>query len=303
MPITEPSLETDLRLAVALDTALRIILADMASIRNTGAVLNLGSINATGSDTSRIRYAGLGGTDAFSTITPDGTAVTESALVDASADIAVVRGAIMREITDLATLTGFSDDINPARLAASMAGEYEKYFNQLVCAAVATFGSDVGSSGVDMSVDDYFDALFSLELASVPGPYFCLLAPVQLANLQESLRAEGGAVQWMPATSAMLQIKGQGYAGEFLGVSVFKSSDVTTTAGNRDGGMWGIGALGYKTGSMAPPIGAVVTSPNSEIVVEFNRNAAAGITEIVGNAYCGVGLIEDARGVGIVTDA
>ena len=300
MPITEASLETDLRLAVALDTALRIILTDMASIRNTGAILNLGSVSGTGSDTSRIRFAGLDGTDSFAT-TADGAAVAETALTDASADIAVVRGAIMREITDLATLTGFADDINPARLAQSMAGEYERYFNGLAAAAVANFGTDVGNTAVAMSVDDYYDAIFALEVANVPGGYFCLLAPVQLANLQESLRAEGGAVQWMPATAEMLSIRGQGYAGTFLGVDVFRSSDVTTTLGARDGGMWGPGALAYKTGTMRPPIGAVVTSPNSEIVVEFNRNAAAGITEIVGHAYVGVGLIEDDRGIGITT--
>ena len=107
----------------------------------------------------------------------------------------------------------------------------------------------------------------------------------------------------MPATAEMISIKGQGYVGEFLGESIFKSSDVTTAAGDREGGMWGAGCLGNKTGTMRAPIGATVTSPNSEIVVEFNRNAAAGITEIIGNAYLGVGLIEDARGVGLNSDA
>lgn len=302
MPINQVNLQPDLRLATALDASLRMILSDMASIRNTGAVLNLGSINGTGADTSRIRFAGLGATDAFSTIAPDGTAVTETALVDASADIAVVRGALMREITDLATLTGYANDVNPASLAASMAASYERYFNQQVAAAVSTLGTDV-TAAAGLTVDDYYDAIFTLELASVPGPYFAMLAPVQVANLQESLRAEGGAVQFMPATAEMLQIKGQGYVGDLLGVSIFKSSDVTTAAGDREGGMWGLGAFGYKTGTMQTPIGAVVTSPNSEIVVEFNRNAAAGITEIVGNAYLGVGLIEDARGVGLNSDA
>jgi hypothetical protein len=183
-----------------------------------------------------------------------------------------------------------------------MAASYERYFNQQVAAAVSNFGTDV-TAAAGLTVDDYYDAIFALELASVPGPYFCMLAPVQVANLQESLRAEGGAVQFMPATAEMLQIKGQGYVGDLLGVSIFKSSDVTTAAGDREGGMWGLGALAYKTGSMQAPIGATVTSPNSEIVVEFNRNAAAGITEIVGNAYLGVGLIEDARGVGLNSDA
>lgn len=302
MPITQVNLQPDLRLAVSLDAALRLILSDMASIRNTGAVEWLGTVDGTGSDTSRIRLAGLGSTNPFQTITPDGTAVAETALTDASADIAVVRGALMREITDLATLTGFADDVNPATLAASMAASYERYFNQQVAAAVSTLGTDV-TAAAGLTLDDFYDAMFVLQLASVPGPYFALLAPVQVNDLMESLRAEAGAVSLMPATAEMLSIKGQGYVGEFLGVSIFKSSDVSTAGGDREGALWGGGCFGYKTGTMRAPIGAVVTSPNSEIVVEFNRNAAAGITEIIGNAYLGVGLIEDARGCGLNSDA
>ena len=302
MPITEVSLETDLRLAVALDTSLRIILADMGSIRKSGALVNLGTIDGTGSDTSRIRFAGLA-SDPFVT-SADGAAVAETALTDASADIAVVRGALVRELTDLANLTGFAEDISPMSLAQSMAWGYEAWFNGLVGTAVTGFTTDVGSTGVDMSVDDYYDAIFTLELASVPGPFYCLLAPRQLADLQNSLRAEAGAVQFMPATADMLKIKwGEGYAGEFLGVSIIKSSFVNTTATDEEGGMWGLGAVGYKTGTVRPPIGAAVTSVDSEIVVEFERQAASGVTQIVGNGYAGVAIIEDARGVGIVTDA
>jgi len=303
MTITHTSLETDLRLAVTLDTALHVLLHDAASIRDSGSLMYLGSVNGTGSDTSRIRYAGLNGLDAMAVVA-DGSAASETALTDASVDIAVTRKCILRQITDLATLTGFANDINPATLAASVVGEYNTAFNDAVAAAVASAATTVGSSGVDMTVDDYYDAMFQLELNSVPGPYFAMLHPRQIADFQESLRAEGGATQYMQATADMLRIKGQGYAGNFLGVDIYKMSAVDDDGSDREGGMWGFGAIGWKNGIIQTPPGAVMTSPDREVVVEFARGpgAASGFTQIIGHAYFGVSVLEQDRIVGINTD-
>ena len=51
--ITNASMEVDLRLAASLDAALHVLLHDAGTIRNTGALTFLGSINGSGSDTSR----------------------------------------------------------------------------------------------------------------------------------------------------------------------------------------------------------------------------------------------------------
>ena len=303
MPITNASLIPNLRLATALDAALKVILHDEMSLRTTGSVMNLGSINGTGAADSTVRYAGLDGFDAFNAAGETAT-VAETPFITASAQIAVGRAALRRDISDLAVITGLqSGDVDPMRLAQSMVGGYEQYFNSLSAAAINTFTTTVGAAGVDMTVDNYYDAVFALEVASVPGPYFCLISPTQLANFQESLRAEGGAAQWMPATADMLQIKGQGYAGNFLGVDIYKSDKILEDgAGDAHGGMWGLGALGYKTGTVVNPLGGFVTSPGSEIGVEFERQAASATSEIVGHAYLGLSVLEDARGVQIVTD-
>lgn len=303
MPITNAALIPDLRLATALDAALRVILHDEASLRTTGSILNLGSINGTGAAASTIRYAGLDGFDPFQNAGGEVAPVAETAFATTSAQIAVERAALRRDISDLAVMTGLANDVDPARLAQSMVGGYEQYFNILAALAVGSLTTSVGAAGVDMTVDDFYDAMFALEIASVPGPYWCLLSPDQIANFQESLRAEGGAAQYMPATAEMLQIKGQGYAGNFLGVDIFKSDKVFVDgAGDAHGGMWGLGCMAYKTGTVVNPTGGFVTSPGSEIVVEFERNANEATTEIVGHGYLGLSVIEDARGVQIVTD-
>jgi len=303
--ITEASLVTELRLATALDTALHVLLHDAGTIRNTDAISYLGSINGTGAAGSRIREVGLDGYAAM-VATADGSAASATVPTLDEVDITVAKYSILRELTDLANLTGFGDDINPARLARSVVGEYEAAFMTAVGTMIATASTNVGTSGVNMSVDDFYDAIFQLELSGggVPGPYHCLLAPRQLADLQESLRAEGGSTAFNPATADMLTIKGQGYVGDFAGVSIHKSSRVTDNGTNFEGAMWGVDALGYKTATVKPVPGAIMTSPDREVVVEFNRGAgaAAGYTQIIGHAYFGMAILEQARIVGIVTD-
>jgi hypothetical protein len=299
--ILQSNLETDLRLASSLAANLRVLLADQASLRTSGAVTFLGSVNGSLTDTLSERFAGLDGYDAFAAASSEASDESSTAMTDASASIAVARMVIRRDISDLAVLTG-NGAINPRRLAASMVGEYEQGFNQLVADAIDDASTDVGSSGVDASISDFFDAIFQLELNSVPGPYFAILHPRQVADLQESLRAEGGAVQYMPATAEMLMAKGQGYAGSLLGVDIHKISKVNSAGGNRHGCMLGLGALGYRVGIVEEVIGSTVIRAD-EFVVEFERDASKSTTEIVGSSYLGVGIIEQARIVGIVTDA
>lgn len=302
MPILHSGLETDLRLALALDQALRVTLTDTHSMRTSGAISFLGTVNGTGSDTSQIRFAGLH-TDPF-VATGESTDVAETALADASTSIAVVRAALVRQVSDLAVATGFSQDINAPVLASSMVQSYDKYFNSLIGTAIATAGTDVGSSGIDMSVSDFHDAIYTLQIAEVPGPWHCMLHARQLSDLQESARGEAGATQYQAATAELLNIKGQGYAGTLLGVDIWRSSGVSGDGTNRHGGMWGLGALGFKTAIVSPTIGAgsAFMVRMDELLVELARRPGEALEEVVGNAYVGVGLIEDARIVGIVTD-
>ena len=56
------------------------------------------------------------------------------------------------------------------------------------------------------------------------------LSPRQLADFQESLRAEGGALQYQAATADMLQAKGQGFQGRFASVDIYRSATLTMMA-------------------------------------------------------------------------
>ena len=295
----------DLRLSAILHQDIQMLLADRAGLWGHPAITYYGDVAGRGSTVLEVPLAGLDGSDKMAAVA-EGASVSNSALVDASPSITIARQALQYEISDLANLTD-SVGLNTDRLAASMVGSADMRFTEMIAGITDDFTATAGTSGTNMSVDDWFDAQFALTQAGVPGPYFALLHPQQLTDFQGSLRAETGILSWQPASADMTLVKGQGFAGQFSGVDVFTSQQVPTAnaAADRAGGMWGQGAVGYCDGAIAPVRGAgdIVMPAGTKIVVEFERSASGGLTKVVGNYYVGVGIVEDGRGVSIITDA
>ena len=304
--ITYTTLDTSgLRMDLMIENEVRALLHDAASIRNSGALLFSGDVAGMGSDTISLRYAGLDGYEATNTAT-DGAEISSSTLTQDTAEITVGRIGLRYDITDLATLTKLGNDIDVFRLAESMAGAFEARFMEMVCATFTGFSSQAGTAGVDMSVDDFMDALYLLEIADNPSQLFAVLHPRQIADLQSSIRNEtANAIAFNPAHHDLLKSLGQGYVGDFMGVQIHKSSYVVNNSGSREGAMFSAGAIAYALGTPLP-----LAAPNGEIrpagtpvLVELERDSAYSLTKVVGTAYTGAAIVEQARGVQILTDA
>jgi hypothetical protein len=293
------------RLAAVLHQEIVLKLADRASLHMHPSILRLGNVAGRGSSTVQIPVVGLDGSDVMSSVA-DGSPVSNTALSESGVNVTVARHALQYSISDLANLTD-SVGLNVQRLAESMVGSTLMTFQSLLCNVIDDFTQVVGTSGVDMSVDDFYSAQFALTLQSVAGPYICILHPRQLADFQASLRAEAGPSQFVPATQEMLNIKGQGFAGMFNGVDIFVSSKVVTAnaGADRAGAMLGYSAIAMAEGSPFAVTGAggIVQPAGTPLVVEFERDASSALTKIVGNYYCGVAKVQDGMGVSIITDA
>jgi len=293
----------DLRYATILAGELGLLLADRASLWRNPAITFYGDARGSGSTVFDVPLAGLDGYDLMASVA-ENASTSNTALTDASPAITVARQALQYQISDLANSTD-SVGLTAERLAQSMVGSASMRFTEMVANVADDFTSTVGTSGADMTVDDFFDAQFALTQSSVPGPYLAMLYPVQLTDLQNSIRAEAGALQFMPATQEMLNIKGAGFQGMFNGVEIFASSHVPTANAGADsaGGMFGRGAIGYRemSVSVVPGHNGVIQA-TGPISVEFERDAAGALTKIVGNYFVGVAIIEDGRGVSIITD-
>tara|TARA_R110000772_G_scaffold211130_1_gene321793 strand:- start:1506 stop:2456 length:951 start_codon:yes stop_codon:yes gene_type:complete len=302
-------LEPDgLRLSSMIEAEVRAQLADMASIRTgTDALLFAGDVAGSGSDAVTLRFAGYGAKTPMASAAEDAD-VSATSLTTATSTITVARNSLRYDITDTAVLTGLGADIDPFLLASSMAMSAEARFMEIICSTFTSASTSVGTATVDMSVDDFMDAIFALEIADNNGNFYAVLAPRQWADLQNSLRSESNnALAFSPAVEAAIGAKGQGYQGSLLGVEIFRSSRVqnSSPAGNKIGAMFSSGAIGYAIGTPRPlaGAGAEVRPAGTPVVVGFERDESKALTEVVGHLYCGAAIAQDAQIVKIVTDA
>lgn len=306
--ITNNSLVGDLRLQQMLSQEIKLLLTDARNLRNTPFLDFVGSINGMGSDTIRVRKAGLDGYDSFSSFTgaTEDDAVGESTLVDGHADIVVKRQALMYKISDLASMTGMGgSDIDPFRIAESIAKSYELLFAELTASTVAGFTASVSNAGA-LTIDDFIGAFQTLELAAAgkgaPGPYVALLHPEQWQDLQNDIRGEdNNALAFAPASFEAMSAKGPGYKGSYLGVDIYTSSHITESAGQHVGALWAPGAIGFATGKPAALVGAAESMDMGDVLIEMDRDSTRALTNIVGHCYLGMGVVDADRGVKLLS--
>tara|TARA_R110002012_G_scaffold23910_8_gene80796 strand:- start:3001 stop:3828 length:828 start_codon:yes stop_codon:yes gene_type:complete len=274
---------------------------DPTSLR--AVATNLGDIGGSGSATLTTGTVdfdlAMAAANADEVTAADNTAVTVG-----SVSLTVAHQIISFGMSDLHSIVGAPGQLDLQALAAKMAQAYELRFTDLVCAATDTITANVGTSGADMTVDDFYAATATLQQALVGGPWTAVLAPVQVTDLRTSLRSEGGAMQFMPGTAEQLALKGPGYQGNLLGVDIFSSDSITTSGGNRIGAMFGPGCVAYvEASARAAMPGSIAAPSQSPVYAEFVRAGDPGVSRVIGHAFCSVGLLENSRGVNITTDA
>lgn len=295
----------NLRLAAMIENEVRAQLADMASIRQSGALLFAGDVAGIGSKSVRLRYADWGAKTKFASAV-DGAEVTGLALNPSTVDVTVGRSCLRYDLTDLAGLSGLGNDVDPFSLASNMAASAEARINEVIAATFGSATTSKGVSGVAMSIDDFYDAMFALESASNMGEFYCILHPKQLSDLRDSLRSESNnALAFSSATMEMLKIKGQGYAGSFGGVEMFKSDYVAQSGPDRVGIMMSRGGIAYAVGTPIPLAGAGVEirPAGTPVTIEFQRDGSKGLTEVIGHLYCGAAIAQDEQLCKLVTKA
>lgn len=263
----------------------------------------------SGSDTLRVTLDAVPG--AYTAATNETTGgQSNSAYTTSKFDLAIARYVKQYQMTDLFGVTSPGAPIDAQRVVGKLIDGVTLTMTDLIVALFANIASSVGTSGVNLSVDNIYSAMFQLNSQSVPGPFACVLHPVQINDFITSLRAEPGAMQFQAATADMLALKGPGYKGSWNGVDFWQSDSVATAnaSADRDGCMFGYGAFAYTMAPTAPLVGAFVAPQNvlidaGVILVERNRDATNGMTTAIGNFYPAVVEEEDLRACRIVTDA
>jgi len=232
-------------------------------------------------------------------------AIANSAFTTSEYTLTAARYGRAYEVTDLVSVAGSPVDLQV--LAGNLANGMSITISNLIAALFPSVSSQVGTSGVDLSVDDMYDAQFTLNSASAQPVYTAVLHPVQMNDFRSSLRGETGAMQFSPASAEQLATKGPGFQGAWNGINFWQSDQVSSSGGNRLGCMFAEGAFAYSEAPVSLLQGHIpadrVIMNAGELLIELTRDAAHAETQAMAHYYPAVALCEQARAVEIATDA
>lgn len=212
------------------------------------------------------------------------------------------------QVTDMVGVSGGAIDID--RVVSKLVDGVALTMTDLACSLFPSFTDQVGSTGVDLDTDKIYDAQFALaiNLASATGGLNCVLHPEQMNNFISSLRAETGAMQYVPATADLLALKGPGFQGTWNGISFWTSNLVETVNASADysGVMMMDNAIAYTLGDVKRLQGYIpaqnILVDAGMLLVELSRDPANGMSTAIANLYPAVAIRENARGVEIISD-
>lgn len=232
---------------------------------------------------------------------------SNAAVTTGNFDLTIARYGLKVQATDLYQVTSTGTALNVPYLLGMLQESLDLTLTDLMTAAFANLANNVGTSGADMTFDDFMDGKYFLNLQNNGAQLAAVLHPQQINDLEESLVGLGGAVQFRQDVQRLFPV-GPGFKGNLVGVDVYQSDScaLANTNADRRGAMFAAGCYAYRLGMvdmglMVNPFDIVVATP--ELFIERIRDGANAMTTFQVNSYPAIAEAEDLRGVRITTDA
>lgn len=221
----------------------------------------------------------------------EGVELANTPLTSDSVTLTASEIGIMATITDVLELS----DI-PAAHAARLRQLGRAMGDKLdvdICALFSGFSSAVGSTGVNITLANLLDAIYTLEVADAAGlgSLVGVLHPRQTADLRTELEADSASIYTNTSPNSLSKAMA-GYFGNWFGIDIFQSTNVPTANGGAD-----------RAGAVFVRNYALGIAQKWAAKVEPMRWAPIRGWVLVASAMYGVGEIEDKAGVEVTTDA
>jgi len=219
----------------------------------------------------------------------EATDMSNTSVNTASTLLTADEAGIMITVTDMLLNGAGLGGLEP--FAAELGKALANKIDADLLASASSFTNSVGTSGIDMTEDNFLSAIYALELGNGKGPFVAVLHPYQVSNLRRAIAASTGAVWGGPSTPAA----DLGSLGTLYGVDIVQSTNCASVNVNADR-MGVMMPLGNQSGL------AYVLKTGAK--TEFQRDASLRATEIVVTAVYGHGCVNVAAsgGVKIITN-
>lgn len=301
--ISWATLENDAGLAHFLSAEIHEDLYDPTDLR--AAMKRRDFMGGMGSETVKTSRVNPARTFAAASSEISGGASNED-IGSANFQLTVSRRLMKWQVSDLWRIVAVNGSIDLDLLRKFIVNATGQTATDILCALFPSLSVTAGSTVQQMSVDFTYDAIYKLNNARARPPFHQVLAPHCHNKWTESLRGEGGVLQFMPATQEMIDAKGPGFKGMWGSVACWDSDSVTVDGGStyRRNAMFDDSCFEYVEAPVAAVSDAlppnVVSIIDGLVRIVHAYDADNALTSVIGDYYPAVSETEDARGVQIL---
>jgi len=218
----------------------------------------------------------------------EGTDLSNTAINPTEATITASEVGLMTTLTDLGR---DSASRNVASDIGKLFGDaLAKKVDVDLSALFASFSSDVGTAGTELTAELLFKAQATLRSLGIPAPYYGVFHPKAVFNLKKTLTNAG----YSTSSSAISEIGNRalmdGYIGRIAGIDVFENANLVIDASDDS-----VGAVFHPS--------SVGLAMKADVKLESQRDASLRASEIVATMTYGTGIIKSNYGVAVTVDS
>jgi hypothetical protein len=261
-PIDFAQTESDLGLSfIFAAEAMQVELQDKLDMLSMGTVPLLGDLAGSGTDTLRVTNVGsIGWSRRMASMGGETDTITASPITTGYVEVAIGMYGLAHEETYMAQVLGRERGVSLDTLKSLVPQAWLRTLRVQVADVVSGFGTNCGSAALAGSVDDLIDIATAFE--GTPGSMaggtpVGMVHPEQIQDYKASARNDPAFQNSVAEFAAVQAINGSQRYANFLGLGfdLHSSTDVETSGGGWDGGVWAPGAVGWaraSTGAIRP---------------------------------------------------
>ena len=154
----------------------------------------------------------------------------------------------------------------------------------------ASFSSDIGTAGSELTPELLFKAQATLRSLNIPAPYYAVFHPKACFNLKKLLTNAGYSTSSSAVSDVGNQAMRDGFIGKVAGIEVYENANIAI-----DGSDDSVGAVFHPS--------SIGLAMKADLKIETQRDASIRGTEIVATMTVGQAIVKTNYGVAVTVDS
>ena len=218
----------------------------------------------------------------------EGTDLTNTAVDPTAVNITASEIGVMTTLTDLGRDSA-SRNVG-ADIGKLFGDGLAKKVDTDLAALFASFSSDIGTAGSELTPELLFKAQATLRSLNIPAPYYAVFHPKACFNLKKLLTNAGYSTSSSAVSDVGNQAMRDGFIGKVAGIEVYENANIAI-----DGSDDSVGAVFHPS--------SIGLAMKADLKIETQRDASIRGTEIVATMTVGQAIVKTNYGVAVTVDS